>query len=108
MRAGSILSVQSLRSLLETASFDGERYDVTTLLDAPRDGVIAAIRETFDDAAEGDLSLIYITCHGFYRAGMTFSPWRTARCCRRRNWSASCAPSPARSCCSPTAAAAAD
>lgn len=72
VRAGSILSVQSLRSLLETASFDGERYDVTTLLDAPRDGVIAAIRETFDDAAEGDLSLIYITCHGFYRAGMTF------------------------------------
>jgi hypothetical protein len=34
--------------------------------------VIAAIRSTFKDAKESDVSLVYITCHGFYEAGMTF------------------------------------
>ena len=71
-RPGSIHSVESLRSLLKTASFDGETFSVETLMDAPRDEVIAAIRTAFAGAAENDLSLVYITCHGFYQAGMTF------------------------------------
>ena len=71
-RPGSIHSVESLRSLLKTASFDGETFSVETLMDAPRDEVIASIRTTFSNAAENDLSLVYITCHGFYQAGMTF------------------------------------
>ena len=72
LRPGSIRSVNSIKSLLETASFDGESFSISTLLDAPRDDVVAAIRSAFADAAETDLSLVYITCHGFYRAGMTF------------------------------------
>lgn len=71
-RPGARLSVASVAQLLETASFDGERFSVAARMDAPRDEVVAAIRETFAGAAEGDLSLVYITCHGFYRAGMTF------------------------------------
>lgn len=72
LRPGSIRSVESVESLLKTASFGGEGYRVTTLLDQSRDEVIAGIRECFADARESDVSLLYITCHGFYRAGMTF------------------------------------
>lgn len=71
-RPGSIHSVESLRSLLKTASFNGETFAVQTLMDAPRDEVIAGIRSAFAGAAENDLSLVYITCHGFYQGGMTF------------------------------------
>ena len=72
LRPGSILSVESVASLLKTASFEGEGFAVQTLLDAPRDEVIAGIREAFAGATESDVSLLYITCHGFYQAGMTF------------------------------------
>lgn len=72
LRPGSIQSVESIAKLLETASFGGNSYEVTTLMDAPRDSVIEGIRSAFADAGEGDLSLVYITCHGFYKAGMTF------------------------------------
>jgi len=34
--------------------------------------VLAAVREAFAGAREADTSLLYITCHGYYRAGMTF------------------------------------
>lgn len=72
VREGSVKSVESLLALLNSASFDGGSYSVATLMDAPRDGVISAIRRTFASAREDDTSLIYITCHGFYQAGMTF------------------------------------
>ena len=72
VRPGSINSVQSIESLLKTMSFADGTFETATLMDAPRDSVIAAIRNVFQDAQEGDVSLIYITCHGFYRAGMTF------------------------------------
>lgn len=72
VRTGSVKSVESVQSLLNSASFDGGSYSVSTLMDAPRDDVLAAIRQTFADAREDDTSLLYITCHGFYTAGMTF------------------------------------
>lgn len=72
VRPGSINSVRSIESLLKTMSFADGTFETATLMDAPRDSVIAAIRGVFRDAQEGDVSLIYITCHGFYRAGMTF------------------------------------
>lgn len=70
VRTGSINSVENIAGLLQ--SFAGTKYEVETLMDAPRDSVIAGIRETFADAADEDVSLIYITCHGFYEAGMSF------------------------------------
>lgn len=72
VRVGSERSVESMESLLKTARFAGEQCEVTTLMDQPRDRVIAGIRSAFADAAEQDVSILYITCHGFYRAGMTF------------------------------------
>ena len=72
VRDGSVKSVESLNSLLNATSFESGSYRVETLMDASRDEVIAGIRETFGSAREADVSLVYITCHGFYQAGMTF------------------------------------
>ncbi len=71
VRTGSINSVSGLRSMLAGLSFDGARFETTTLLDASRDGVLAGIRDAFAGASEGDVSLFYITCHGVYAQGMT-------------------------------------
>ena len=71
VRTGSINSVSGLRSMLANLSFEGERFQTTTLLDASRDGVLAGIRDTFAGASAGDVALFYITCHGYYEAGMT-------------------------------------
>lgn len=71
VRVGSVHSVTALRSMLESQSIDGAKYQVDTLLDASRDAVLAGIEAAFGEAAEGDLSLFYITCHGEYAGGMT-------------------------------------
>ena len=71
VRTGSVNSVTGLRSMLESQSVDGAKYQVTSLLDASRDEVLAAIEGDLGEAAEGDVSLFYITCHGFYEGGMT-------------------------------------
>jgi len=44
---------------------------VNTLLDASRDEVLAGIENGFYEAGDRDLSLFYITCHGYYAGGMT-------------------------------------
>lgn len=72
VRVGSERSVESIEALLKTARFAGAQCEVTTLMDQPRDQVVAGIRSAFADATEQDVSILYITCHGFYRAGMTF------------------------------------
>ena len=73
VRDGSEKSVRSLQSLLNAVSFDGGgSYSVSTLMDATRDEALQAVRRTFADARAADTSLVYITCHGFYQAGMTF------------------------------------
>lgn len=71
VRVGSIHSVTALRSMLESQSIDGAKYQVAALLDASRDAVLAGIDRAFSEAAEGDVSLFYITCHGYYEGGMT-------------------------------------
>ncbi|MBQ8087017.1 MAG: Ig-like domain-containing protein [Clostridia bacterium] len=71
-REGSVRSIEGVMSLLRSQSIYGASYQVTTLMDAPADAVLEGIAQTFAQAAEGDQSIIYITCHGFYQAGMTF------------------------------------
>ena len=72
VRTGSINSVSGMRSMLENLAFDGAKFQVGTLLDASRDEVLAGIANGFFEAVDGDLSLFYITCHGYYAGGMTF------------------------------------
>lgn len=71
VRTGSVNSVSGVRNMLENLSFDGARFQVNTLLDASRDEVLAGIGSGFMEAGERDLSLFYITCHGYYAGGMT-------------------------------------
>ena len=71
VRPGSANSVSALRSMLGELTLAGARFQVDTLLDASRDGVIAGLRRALGPSAEGDVSLFYITCHGYYENGMT-------------------------------------
>ncbi len=71
-REGSVKSVESVLSAFRTASFDGEGCTATMMMDVSRDTAIQGIRLAFGDAREEDVSIVYITCHGFYQAGMTF------------------------------------
>ena len=71
VRTGSVNSVSALRSMLAGLSFHGARFRTSTLLDVSRDGVLAGIRDAFAGANDGDVSLFYITCHGYYANGMT-------------------------------------
>ena len=70
-RPGSANSVTAVRSMLGELDADGIRFETSTLLDASRDGILAAIGDFFAPAAREDLSLFYITCHGYYADGMT-------------------------------------
>ena len=72
VRTGSVNSVAGLRSMLEGLTLGGAKPRVDTLLDASRDGVLAAIAEAFSGTGERDVSLFYITCHGGYSGGMTY------------------------------------
>ena len=71
-RRGSEASVQAIASLLDTVDFDGAGFETRTETDLSRSELIAAIRENFSKATEQDVSLLYITCHGSYRGGMSF------------------------------------
>ena len=72
VRLGSANSVAALRSMLSALSFSGTRYEITTRLDVSRDGALKAVSEAFGGATAQDVSLIYITCHGYYAGGMTY------------------------------------
>ena len=70
-RQGSANSVAGMRSMLRHLSLDGVRVETHTALDVSRDGLLRAIRETFDGATDKDTAIVYITCHGFYENGAT-------------------------------------
>lgn len=65
-RVGGLNTAQGVADMLADQEIDGETYAVTLRMDVTRAELIAAIDETFSDAAEQDLSLFYINCHGDY------------------------------------------
>lgn len=71
VRPGSANSVTNIRSMLGELSYEGARFQVQTKLDGSRDEIIAAIRSVFQEATEQDISLFYITCHGYYKDGLS-------------------------------------
>lgn len=71
-RPGSANSVSAIRSMLENLSFDSGVFRIATHLDASSDEVLAAIEKAFATATDQDLSLFYITCHGYYADGTTY------------------------------------
>lgn len=72
VRVGSVNTVYCIESLLKTARFaNGTECDVRVELDLNRAETLDAIAETFADARDDDVSILYITCHGSYRNGMS-------------------------------------
>ena len=71
LRQGSANSVAGVRSMLNHLDVDGAPFNIHTALDVSRDGAVHAIGDAFQGATAQDLSLIYITCHGYYANGMT-------------------------------------
>ena len=72
VRQGSRVSAEGLKALLESSEIEGAKYDVSLKSDIGRIDLFSAIREKFKDAASQDISLIYISSHGWYTGGMTF------------------------------------
>lgn len=71
VRMGAVNTVYNMESLMSTASYDGEECAVTVEIDLTADETYAAIETTFADAREKDVSILYLSCHGYYRDGMT-------------------------------------
>ena len=71
-REGAEASAGAVKSLLGTVEFENAAYMVRTGMDLSRAELIAAIRQTFQGASEKDISLLYITSHGYYSGGMSF------------------------------------
>ena len=72
VRVGAVNTAYNLESLFSMASFGGEECAATVEVDLTADEALAAIEETFADAVEKDVSILYISCHGYYENGMTF------------------------------------
>lgn len=71
-RTGSANSVSAIAALLGTVELEDGGFSVREASDLSRAELIAEIRDAFSGAAEQDVSLIYITCHGSYEGGMSF------------------------------------
>ncbi len=71
-RTGSSNSVDAIEAMLTSVSLGDGSFLVRKGSDLSRAELIAEIRACFSGAAEQDVSLIYITCHGSYEGGMSF------------------------------------
>ena len=72
VRTGAINTAENLNAMLATYDLDGQRYETAMLLDASRGEMVEALRTAFAEAAPQDVSLFYITCHGYYQGGMSY------------------------------------
>ena len=61
-------NVKNVYSALSMANIDGERYDITTASNPSKGQLQSLVSGTFRDAAENDVSVIYIVSHGYYQA----------------------------------------
>ena len=71
VRIGAVNTVYNLESLFSGASYEGESCDVSVEVDLSADEALEAIAAAFAGASEQDVSILYISCHGYYENGMT-------------------------------------
>lgn len=71
-REGSQHSVEAMQGLLKSVEFENAAWSVRTGKDLSRSELLAQIRSTFINATAQDVSLLYITSHGFHSGGMSF------------------------------------
>lgn len=71
-RRGSRASAEAVASLLGTMEYESAAFVTKARFDLSRAELIAEIRSAFAGAAEKDVSLFYINCHGSWQGGMSF------------------------------------
>lgn len=71
VRVGAVNTAYNLESLFSMASYEGEKCAVTVEVDLTAQEALDAIANTFAGAVEKDISILYISCHGYYVNGMT-------------------------------------
>lgn len=71
-RNGSENSVNGIGGLLGSMKYESAAFQVKKCADLSKSELVYEIRSHFGRAAEGDISLLYISCHGFYSGGMSF------------------------------------
>ncbi|MBO4884918.1 MAG: Ig-like domain-containing protein [Clostridia bacterium] len=65
-RLGGLNTAEGVAETLRQQSVNGRAYEVRLQIDSTRESLIEGIGETFGQAREDDVSLIYINCHGDY------------------------------------------
>jgi len=71
-RNGSENSVNAIGGMLGTMKYESAAFQVKKCADLSKSELVYEIRSHFSRAAEGDISLLYISCHGSYEGGMSF------------------------------------
>ena len=71
-RTGAINTASNLSDMLATFDLDGGSYETEMLLDATREETLEKLRGVFAGAQPQDVSLFYITCHGYDERGMAY------------------------------------
>ena len=71
VRVGAANTAYNLESLFSMAAYDGEECSTSVEIDLTADEALMAIETAFKGATAKDISILYISCHGFYKNGMT-------------------------------------
>jgi len=71
VRVGAVNTAYNLESLFSMASYDGEKCTTAVEVDLTAQEALEAIERAFAGAVEKDISILYISCHGYYANGMT-------------------------------------
>ena len=71
VRVGAANTAYNLESLFSMAEYDGVECTTSVEIDLTADGALDAIETAFAGAREKDVSIFYISCHGYFRNGMT-------------------------------------
>ena len=71
-RNGSENSVNAIGGMLGTMKYESAAFQVKKCADLSKSELVYEIREHFGRSSEGDISLLYISCHGSYEGGMSF------------------------------------
>lgn len=81
VRTGAVNTLEHLQSLFGLALYDGTHTCAVTLrVDVTAEETLAAVGEVFRDAAEGDVSILYLSCHGFFRDGTSILQFVDGSC----------------------------
>lgn len=72
VRRGSLNTVYNLESLLGAVTYEGGvRCETTVMTDLSRPAFFEALGSVFSGAKEEDVSILYISAHGYFRDGMS-------------------------------------